>query len=132
MTTDAQQKKDAPAMEYLSAAEILNTDDRFYTDLSVPEWKTKDGKPGMVRLQSLTAEEVSEYVESIEGPAKRNALVLVVMRAVVDGNGRPVFNDPGQLGMLKRRSMKAFMRIQEVVLQMNGLDKKAQEVAKNA
>lgn len=122
-------------VEYLSAADILNVQDRFWKDVPMPEWKTLSGKPGTLRLQSLTSDEIAEYVEATTGPAKRNALALMLMRAAVGGNGRPLFNDESQsaayLAALRGKSMSAFMRVQRVVLEMNGLDDKTQGTAKN-
>src|SRR4029078_219786 len=69
----------------LSADEILAVDDTRYERVPVPEWK------GTVRIRSLSAEEVQEYVESIDGPAKRNAMVMMMMRSAVDKDGRQLF-----------------------------------------
>ena len=102
----------------LSAADILGIDDVTIINVPVPEWK------GTVRLKTLSAESVAEYLEAIDGPAKRNAIVLMFMRSAVDGDGNLLFKDADTLHELKRRSMRAYMRVQKQILELNGLDDK--------
>jgi len=129
-TTDelarAADASEAELEHLLSADEILAVDDTRYERVPVPEWK------GTVRIRSLSAEEVQEYVESIDGPAKRNAMVMMMMRSAVDKDGRQLFGDPKVLGALKKKSMSAYVRLQDKILELNGLSDKAKAAAKNA
>lgn len=109
----------------LTAEEILSADDVQYRTVSVPEWR------GSVRVRTLSADEVSDYLEAINGVQKRDALSIMVFRSLVKSDGSQLFTDPEQLGPLKRRSMAAFIRLQEVILELNGLSKAAAARAKN-
>lgn len=110
----------------LSAEDILNADDIQYRTINVPEWK------GAVRLRTLSADEVSDYLEAIGGTQKRDAMALMVMRSAVKGDGTQLFTKPEQLEKLKKRSMSAFVRLQDVILELNGLNKAADAARKNA
>jgi hypothetical protein len=123
---EREQKGKEAVARMLSADDILNADDVQYRTVHIPEWK------GTVRVRTLSAEEVSDYVEAIGGVQKRDALAIMVFRSLVKTDGSQLFTDPEQLVPLKRRSMAAFIRLQEVILEMNGLGKAAAERAKNA
>lgn len=109
----------------LTAEEILSADDVQYRTVAVPEWK------GSVRVRTLSADEVSDYVEAINGVQKRDSLSIMVFRSLVKADGSQLFTDQAQLTPLKRRSMAAFVRLQEVILELNGLSKAAAARAKN-
>jgi hypothetical protein len=123
---EREQKGKEAVARMLSAEDILNADDVQYRTVPVPEWK------GSVRVRTLSAEEVSDYVEAINGVQKRDSLAIMVFRSLVKQDGSQLFTDPDQLMPLKRRSMAAFIRLQDVILEMNGLGKVAAERAKNA
>jgi hypothetical protein len=118
----------------LSAQDILDSEDTQYEDIPMPEWKKKgtEGTP-VVWIKTLSAFELQEYTDAIEGAARKNAMVLIVMRSLVSGpGGEQLFQDNKQLAALQKKSVRAFKRLQDRILEINEL-KPAQEAArKNA
>lgn len=108
----------------LSADDILSVDDTKPVPFEVPEWP-KNGCAGVIYLKPWTAEDVTEWIDLMDGPAKRNAMVLAVIRSVVSKDGVRTFTEK-HLEALKQKSMAACHRIQKRVLEMNGL---SQELA---
>ncbi len=121
----AETVQDVDLKRLLTADEILNAQDIDYVTVAVPEWK------GSVRLRTLSAEEVAEYVEATTGPAKSNAMALMLMRSAVKEDGSQLFEDVSKIDRVRKRSMRAFVRLQDACLELNGLTEKAKALAKN-
>lgn len=110
--------------DFLSADDILGTDDTEYTQ--VKAWA---GRPLM--LQSLTAGDMIDFVQSNEGPAKHTAGVrLIIKSAVYPTTKQRMFKD-SDLEKLKSKNSKITNVIVDAILKLNGLDKKTQDAAKN-
>jgi len=102
--------------EYLTADEILSINDLEYS--TVKAWGGKD-----VRLQSLTAGDMIDFQESMEGEAKRTAGLRLIIKSAVDGDGRPIFTDK-HLGMLREKSQRITNTIVAAILKLNGMEVK--------
>lgn len=124
-TVSAPAAQDIDLKRLLTAEEILNAKDIEYVTVVVPEWK------GSVRLRTLSAEEVADYVEATTGPAKTNAMALMLMRSAVKEDDSQLFADVSKIEQVRKRSMRAFMRLQDACLELNGLTEKAKALAKN-
>lgn len=121
----------APAKEdvqLLTADEIFNVNDIETVDIEVPEWKKSDGTAGVIRLKMMSAADLSAYTDAVDGAAKRNAMVILIMKSAVKADGTPLF-DKMQLERLKTKSVKAYSRLQKEILRINGL---GPDDAKNA
>lgn len=116
----------------LTPEDIFKSIDIETFDVGMPEWKTKDGHPGTIRLRMLTAQELAIYNDALDGTAKRNAMVLIVIRSAVQSDGvTPLFSER-DLEKLKQKSVKAFARLQDEILRINGIDGRGKQAAKNA
>jgi hypothetical protein len=109
--------------DLLSAEDILGTDDIEY--VKVPAWGGKS-----LQLQSLTAGDMIEFVQTNEGPARHTAGVRLIIKSAVDKDKKRMFKD-SDLELLKRKNSKITNVIVDAILKLNGLDKKSQEAAKN-
>jgi len=105
----------------LSAKAILDVDDMTFEEVEVPEWG------GSIRLRSLTAEEASKFSDEYSKDRK-NAAVRILLMACVDDKGEPLFK-PEDLDVLRKKSLKAVIKVQKVAMKMNGL--KDDDEAKN-
>jgi hypothetical protein len=118
---------------FLTPDEIFAAEDIGYEDVEMPEWPKKDGHAGIIRLRMLSALDMQQYVDAIDGAAKRNAMILMIMKSAVKpaDNATPLFTRD-QLQKLQQKSVKAFSRLQDEILRINGLDKAAERARKNA
>lgn len=111
--------------EFLTAAEILNADDLEYTEIEVPEWK------GTLRLRVMSADEAIKFQDQINTPSlKKSAWVKILALCAVDGEGKRLFSDR-EMEALRKKSTKVFLRIQKVLLKLNGFTEDVEETAKN-
>jgi hypothetical protein len=108
---------------HLSASEIMDAKDIETIDVDVPEWG------GFVRLRALSGEDALKFVEMVQKDSSGAAMKIVALCAI-DDRGEPLFS-LDQVEQLKRKSMKALMRLQKEALRLNGLSEDAPAVAKN-
>src|SRR5687768_14612539 len=71
----------------LSLDEMLQAEDVQYATVVIPEWK------GSIRIGSLSAGEVLDFIEMTEGPAKKNAGFRLISRSLVDAEGKRIGSD---------------------------------------
>lgn len=115
---------------FLSAADILATDDISIEDVWVPEWKTN------IRLRALNAAEVVAFVRSLRDDPKTDdekvsqAAKMVLLSAVTEEN-EPLFT-ADQLQALQKKSFSAILRLQKVAMRLNGMGDDELKAAKNA
>ena len=119
----------------LTAEQILAMDDLNTMDVEIPEWKTADGEPGVVRLKALTAREALTFQKQLNQNAKarEDAMISIVVLSAVDENGDRIFNAK-QMELLRDKSIRVFGRLQKAAMELNGFDdktKKREEDAKN-
>lgn len=117
---------------YLSAEDILSNSDVEYKDVEVAEW-TKDGKPGVITLRSMSAADAIKYVDDKD---KAGAVVAVAMSAWNRKTNQPLFTH-AQVELLKTKRNKVFLVLQREVMKLNGWRSQAEreaevEAAKNA
>lgn len=124
--------KDPNQPNYLTAEEILAIPDVEYVDVTIPEW-SKDGKPGVITLRSMSANEALAYFDDKD---KLGAVVAVAMSAWDKRNNKPLFTKQ-QVELLKTKRNKVFLLLQREVMKLNGWRTQAEreaelEAAKNA
>jgi hypothetical protein len=118
----------------LSAQEILASDDIEHVDVEMPEWKLPDGSIGVVRLRSLSNDQLVEYTELIkDDDARRQGNVMLIYKCAVNEDGTPLFTKEHVLA-LQKKAAKPFNRLARAALTLNGVTSGQDEVekAKNA
>lgn len=109
----------------LSMDDIMKADDVEYA--TIPGFK--DGE--FFRIQSLTAGDLIEWSEANEGEAKRTAGLRLIVKSLVDNEGKTIANDQ-HIAVLRRKSHKVTERIVKAILELNGMNVKQEDKAKNA
>ncbi len=102
---------------YLSADQILATDDRKYAEVEVPEWG------GTVRLATMTAQQRDQYEYALanrkeddtQAPSMRATLVAA---CAVDENGALLFTAQ-QVEALSAKNASALNRLWHKCLEIN-------------
>jgi hypothetical protein len=86
---------------------------------------------GTVRLGSLTAEEMIEFVEqNANEKARRVAGVRMIIRSLVDEAGARIGKEE-HIPLFLKKDAATTNRIVEVVMEMNGLSKPKADAVKN-
>jgi hypothetical protein len=104
----------------LGAADILNSSDRKTIPVDVPEWG------GIVLVQSMTGEEAAQLGDA---GSKAEGIARIVALSLVDEAGHHLFTVE-DIPKLQKKSFRAMVRIQDVVLELNGLTAEAQKILK--
>ena len=107
----------------LSVEEMMAADDIEYVEV--------EAFGGIVRLGSIDAGDMIDFVEANEGPAKRTAGLRMIIKSIVDAEGKRIGHD-NQLEQWKHRSQKTCDKIITAILKLNGLDKASKAAAGNA
>src|SRR5262245_56354749 len=96
----------------VSLADFENADDVEYA--TIPAWKEGE----VIRIKSVSAGDMIEWSEANDGPAKRTAGLRLIVKSVVDADGRLLLND-SHLQMLRNRSHKKTEEIVKAILKLN-------------
>jgi hypothetical protein len=122
----------APAKRFLRAEDILDAPDIKVEELEVPEWG------GTLCIRTLTADEMAAFVDKYGKEKNRgDAVVKALQLSAVDPEGNHLFpqdDGPGAaaiLAKLRKKSLRAYMRVQSAVLRLNGMTDEEQKTAKN-
>jgi len=120
----------------LSIDEMLGADDVEYR--TIPTWKVKDAKTGQmiqgyVRIGSLTAEEVAEWRDTTDGPAKKTMGTRLFVNSLVDKDGKRIGRQDHYISFRKKSNAIQEKVLAEIV-DLNGLSvkKEKSDEAKNA
>lgn len=110
----------------LSIDEMFATDDTQYDVVDVPEWG------GSIRIGSLRAGQMLEWVEANDGQAKRTAGLRLLVDSLVDADGARI-GKKEHIQKFKERDHSVVTRIVERILELNKMTvvKKSQDDAKN-
>lgn len=101
--------------KYMTADELDMIEDTQFVDVHVPEWKRT------LRFGSLTANDMLNWVDANDGPAKKTAGLRLIIDSMVDGDGNRIGNDK-MINSLKRRNADVIRRLVEEVLKLNGMN----------
>lgn len=110
---------------FLSAEEILAVEDIKIAEVDVPEWG------GVVRLRPMSGEEAEQFV-SIVSKDKTGAAIKVVAMCAVKEDGLTRLFTEEQVGLLKKKALRAIMRLQKKAMEINGLNEEGLAETKNA
>lgn len=119
---------------YLSAEQILNSDDLTYEDVKVPEWG------GTVRVRELPGTERDKFeaqfvgkdgasvrAEGLEGFRSRLAAA-----AIVDEHGKQMFRSAAETKRLGEKSASALQRVCDTAMRLSKMnDDDVKELAGN-
>ena len=107
----------------LNVEEMMAADDIEYAEV--------EAFGGLVRIGSIDAGDMIEFVESNEGPAKRTAGLRMIIKSLVDVEGTRI-GKPEDLQRWMRRSQRTCNNLVDAILKLNGLDKATKAAAGNA
>lgn len=97
----------------LSVDEMMAVEDIQYAEV--------EAFGGLVRIGSIDAGDMIEFVETNEGPGKRTAGLRLIIKSLVDEDGKRIGKDE-HLQLWMRRSQKTCNAIVLEILKLNGLD----------
>lgn len=109
---------------FLTAKDILDSNDLETAEMEVPEWG------GTLRLRVMTADEAIKFQDVLNTPAKKSAWVKLLALCAVDADGNRLFSDR-EMELLKKKSTAVFLRLQDFLLKLNGFTQEAADKAKN-
>lgn len=98
--------------KYLSIEDIESVDDIRYHEATA--WG------GTLRFASLSAEEMLEFVEDNEGPARKTAGARLLSKSIVDDAGARIGTEKS-VQMFLKKDAGTVSRLVGEVLQLNGL-----------
>lgn len=98
---------------FLSADDILVSEDLDVKTVHIPEWK------GSVRFRAMSALEAIKFQEGLNGPQRRQAWVQIFALCAVDEDGNRLFG-PEKMEALRKKSTPVFLRLQKMLMQLNG------------
>jgi predicted site-specific integrase-resolvase len=98
----------------LSMDEILGSQDVEYA--TIEGWKAGT----KIRIGSLSAGDLIEWTEANEGEAKKTAGLRLIVKSLVDSNGRRIATDR-HLSSLRNMNHKQTERIIKDILKLNGM-----------
>lgn len=114
----------------MSLEDIFSTDTTEYANVEVPAL-ARNGRPGIVRIRSLSAGEMIEFMEANEDPKKKKvAGIRLIIKSVVDGQGRNTGREEHE-ALWKRQSTAVTSVIIDEIMKLNKMGKYS-ETAKNA
>ncbi len=103
---------DDNSKSFLSIDEIAAIDDVKYAEVSA--WG------GIVRLGSLSAFDMLEFVESNEGPARKTAGVRLIVKSIVDKDGNRI-GEPKHAAVFQKKDASTIAMLVNKIMELNGL-----------
>jgi len=102
--------------KYLSIEEIEAAPDVQYDE--VEAWG------GTLRIGTISANDMLDFVEANEGPAKKTAGLRLIVKSIVDGEGNRIGSDK-MLTALGKKDSGTINKVVTKILELNGLSKEA-------
>jgi len=96
-----------------SVDDMLAADDTEYTYV--------DGWNGRIRIGSLSAGDMIEWTEANEDQ-KRTAGLRLILKSIVDPQGKRIGNEKKHLELLRQKSHKVTERLVKEILKLNGFN----------
>jgi hypothetical protein len=106
----------------MSVDEFLNEKDTEYAHIEIGPGKYQ-------RIGSLTGDDLIEFTEANDGPAKKTANARLILASMVDDAGNRT-GDPKMIARLQGKSLKTINKLVDAIMKLNGMDKKADDAAK--
>lgn len=102
-----------PTEQFLTADDILTSEDLEAKIVYIPEWK------GSVRFRAMSAFEAIKFQEGVRGPQRREAWVKIFALCAVDKDGERLFSD-AKMEALRKKSAPVYLRLQKMLMDLNG------------
>jgi hypothetical protein len=115
------------SVQLMSVEDFDDLDDTQFVEITVPEWKDKAGNARVLRLGSLTADDMLSWVEANDGPAKKTAGLRLIINSLVDASGTRIGSDK-MIATLRKRNADVIRRLVEAVLKLNGMTVETEKV----
>jgi hypothetical protein len=115
--------KEQNGKKFVRMEDWLAEDDTEYTVVA----GLKDGE--VFRIKSLTAGDMIAWSEANEGEAKRTAGLRLIVKSLVDEDGKLVLED-SHIALLRKKNHKTTERLVREILKHNGLNVDQQAAAK--
>lgn len=117
----------------LSMDEMLEPEDVEYAE--IPTWKYKNPETGYTeqgytRIGSLSADDIIDWREENEGPAKRNMGIRLLVKSLVDKDGNRI-GTAKDYEKFKKKSNAIMERILAEIVKLNGMTVKQETAVKN-
>lgn len=110
----AEVKSEAKTPKYLTADEILDTDDVDYTTVDCPEWG------GTIRLRTLTGYDAVVFSNSVKTEDGRNkAMIRIIAMCACDAEGKKIFSPENVMALMKK-NLRVINRVQKAAMEHNG------------
>lgn len=105
--------------KFLTADDILISDDIETLDVYVPEWK------GTVQFRAMSAEAAIGFQDTLDknNPQRKQSLVRLFQLCAVDRDGNTLFSS-GKLEQIRKKSWPVLLRLQRPLMQLNGFAQK--------
>lgn len=107
----------------LSVEDVLAAEDvaEGIIKFPVPEWK-KNGKGGFVYLRPMSAFDTVQFNRELRtGKLKDDSMIALFSKSACDSHGDLLFKTKNQLDGLLEKSTAVFVRAQNKIMQMNGM-----------
>jgi hypothetical protein len=108
----------------LSMDEYLAVEDVQYVTVPLP------GGKGSIRLGSLNAGDMLDFIDSNETAAKKTAGLRLIVKSMVDAEGNRIGNDKHLAG-LRTKNASFTNKIVGEILKLNGMGEAAKKVLGN-
>lgn len=124
-------------MAFLTAEQILAAEDLPFRDELVPEWPDAQGKPGMVRVLGLSAEDASTFgakLVSLDGKGNikqlkmDNFLAELLALTLVNEKNERLFTKE-QAKALGKKSAAVMKRLGDISMELSGLSEDSKKAA---
>lgn len=122
--SEEQNKERDEVKVFKTGNEILEVEDLPVEIVHVPEWKTS------LRLRGLSGDGIAQYVVNAEGASKSSSIAQLLVLCAINEDGSLMFTKEDTPRLMKK-SMSALMRLQEVLMKLNGMGEAAKKLAKN-
>lgn len=106
------QQKGETKRALLSIEDILKAEDTAYA--TVPAWGS------YVRLGSLDAGTMLDFIERNDGPGKKTAGIRILIQSLVDENGNRI-GKPEMIEAFKKKNAKVINELVDHIMVLNGL-----------
>lgn len=102
-----------------SAEDLIGIEDYKYDTVHVPEWNRT------VTIRSMNAEDLVNWIDSLDGPTKKTAGVRMIIGSVVNPDTKQLLFTSEHIGGLKKKNARALGVLVNRCRAINGLNEEA-------
>src|SRR4051812_3017211 len=105
---------------YLSVEDIDKMIDTRFDEI--------DAWGGTLRVASLDADSMIDFIEANEGPAKRTAAIRLLIKSLVDKDGNRIGTDK-HIAVFKKKDSATIAKVVKRIMLLNGIGQEAEALA---